>query len=615
VRNYRFLHPLFGAKSKIALPLKLLSKRDHRFLFLVILVTIFLALLDLFGVLLIGVIGSLSITGISTGQTGNRVGIVLRVFGLNNTDFELQALIIGFIAAVSLISKTLLSLVLVKKTMFFMSRRAAALSANLLKRYFTVPVSQLNMRSIHTSIYALTDGVSTIMVGVIGIAIALISDIALLLILGAGLFIVDPITAFGSLFIFGSLAYILYHSMHEKMRKLGEERSLLRIESAHRISEAISSYRELLVRHRRGYYAKQIGDLRYKLADGSASMLFMSSFSKYILEVTLVLSAVLLAYYQFSTTTAVRAIATITVFIAASTRIIPAILRLQQGILGMKASLAESKPTLLLIDELSELNAVDFEETPLLRSHADFIPEISVSNVSFSYDGEREVLKNVDFDASPGEFVAIVGGSGEGKTTLVDVILGALQCTEGEVLISGSSPEETFAKWPGAVSYVPQDCTVVDGTIRENLTLGYQTQEINDEYCWEGLKLASLDKFVRSLPDELESNVGDRGTRLSGGQRQRLGIARALITRPKLLILDEATSSLDSLTESEISESLKGLKGKITQIVIAHRLSTIVNADKIYLVEKGTVKLIKSFMEFKRLYPEFFEQANSRDLG
>jgi ATP-binding cassette subfamily C protein len=102
---------------------------------------------------------------------------------------------------------------------------------------------------------------------------------------------------------------------------------------------------------------------------------------------------------------------------------------------------------------------------------------------------------------------------------------------------------------------------------------------------------------------------------LSGGQRQRLGIARALITRPKLLILDEATSSLDSLTESEISESLKGLKGKITQIVIAHRLSTIVSADKIYLVEKGTVKLIKSFVEFKRLYPEFFKQANSRDFG
>ncbi len=601
-------------KRSIALPIKLLSRRDRLLLVAIMFITLFLAILDLFGVLMIGVIGSLSITGLGNGQTGDRVSLALRVLQIDDLDFESQVIVVGLIAALLLIVKTILSLFLVRKTLFFMARRAAVMSSNLIMRYFTIPVSRVNKRSAQTSIYALTTGVSSIMVGVVGVSVALISDIVLLIVMSAGLFLVDPVAAIGTTLIFGFLALFLYRAMHKKMQRLGEQQGALNIESSQRIFEAVNSYRELLVRDRRGFYAQQIGGLRYKLADGLATIGFMGNISKYVLEITLVISALLLAFYQFSTSTAFRAIATITIFIAASTRIVPAILRFQQGILGMKGSLAGARPTISLIEELYEIPIKTIEVKGFTRMHSGFSPEVSASNITFSYESNIEVLNKVDFETQPGEFVAIVGGSGAGKTTLVDVLLGALDPQEGAVEISGMQPRSTFSRWPGAVSYVPQDSPVINGTIKENLCLGYPVDEISDEYCWESLKIARLDDFVKLLPNHLVTHVGDRGTRLSGGQRQRLGIARALITNPKLLILDEATSSLDGVTEYEISESLRGLKGQVTLIVIAHRLSTVVNADRIYFMEKGVVKGVGTFEELKHNHTEFLTQAELMGL-
>ena len=601
-------------EKNIAIPFKLLSRRDHKLLVLVIVLTLFLAFLDLFGVLLIGVMSSLSITGLGSAQTGNRVDSVLTFLGLDGFSLERQVVFLGLLSAVALIGKTLLSLVIIRRTLFFLAKRSASMSRLLISKYFTIPVSRINQRSAQHSIYTLTDGVTTIMVGVIGVLVTLIADVTLLLVMGAGLFFVDPITAISTAVIFGSLAYILYRNMNNDMKKLGERQTTLGIESSQRIYEAVTSYRELLVRDRRGYYASKIGGIRLDLANGQAKMSFLSGLSKYILEIALVITALLLASYQFSSTTAFRAIATLTVFVAASTRILPAILRLQQGFLGIKVSLAQAKPTLDLIEEFASVIPENLEIKPISRDHKDFKGSVKVSEVCFEYETKIEVLNNISLSADPGDFIAIVGGSGAGKTTLVDVILGALEQKSGTVEISGKSPKSAFSIWPGAVAYVPQDSPVINGTIRENLGLGYPLSDVEDLHCWESLKIARLDEFVATLPNKLDTYVGDRGTRLSGGQRQRLGIARALLTNPKLLILDEATSSLDALTESEISQSLRSFKGKITLLVIAHRLSTVVEADKIYFLEKGVVRGVGNFSELKQKLPEFLAQAELMGL-
>lgn len=603
----------FKEKS-IAVPFKLLSKKDHKLLVLVVSLTLFLAVLDLFGVLLIGVMSSLSITRLGSAQIGNRVESVLTFLGLDSFGLETQVVFLGLLSAIALIGKTLLSLFIIRRTLFFLARRSASMSSLLISKYFTIPVSRINQRSAQHSIYTLTDGVTTIMVGVIGVLVALIADVTLLLVMGAGLFFIDPITAISTAVIFGFLAYVLYRNINQDMKKLGERQTTLSIESSQRIYEAVTSYRELLVRDRRGFYASRIGGIRLDLANGAARISFLSGLTKYILEIALVVTALLLAFYQFSTTTAFRAIATLTVFVAASTRILPAILRLQQGFVGITVALAQAKPTLDLIKEFATVFPEELEIKPISRDHKDFEGSVNVSAVFFEYKKKIEVLNNVSLKADPGEFIAIVGGSGAGKTTLVDVILGALEQKSGTVEISGQSPKSTYSKWPGAVAYVPQDSPVINGTIRENLGLGYPMSEIKDLHCWESLRIARLDEFVMTLPKKLDTYVGDRGTRLSGGQRQRLGIARALLTNPKLLVLDEATSSLDALTESEISQSLRSFKGKITLIVIAHRLSTVVEADKIYFLEKGVVRGVGSFSELKQKLPEFLTQAELMGL-
>ena len=176
-------------------------------------------------------------------------------------------------------------------------------------------------------------------------------------------------------------------------------------------------------------------------------------------------------------------------------------------------------------------------------------------------------------------------------------------------MISGVSPSAAISNWPGGTAYLPQDSNISNGTVRENVTLGFAPNEIADEFIWDALEFAQISNFVKSSPLGLNTNVGDRGTKLSGGQRQRLGIARTMITKPKLLVLDEATSALDAETESAITEALNNLKGQLTMIVIAHRLSTIKDADRIIFMRNGEIEGLGTFDSLKRQIPNFATQA------
>jgi ATP-binding cassette, subfamily B, bacterial PglK len=602
----QFDHRVLSDIRKI---LNLLSRRDKSILLLFTLFAVALAALDLFGIMLIGVIGSLSVTSISSGVTGDRVLIVLETLRLNEKSLQSQVSIIGTLAAVTLMLKTFISMWITKKTLYFFALRGSNLTSNLVAKFFTLPISKLNDRASHNAIYALTTGVNTLMLGVIGLWATLIADISLLTILSLGLFYVDPATAFATFFFFSFVALIMYRLTKSQVITLGKEQAEIGILSAQKISESMSAYREIFVANRRGFYAHEIGKLRRQVSFGSAKLNYLQSLSKYFLELCLVGSAICLAYYQFSTTSASRAIATLTIFFAASARIVPAILRLQQGVLKSKSSLAMAQPTIEMIDDLGGIEVPANPSHTLSVNHAGFRGCVEVKDLSFQYNSDCPIIADVSLNISEGEFIGIVGSSGAGKTTLVDLMLGILNPNHGSVKISNLEPKEAFRKWPGSVAYVSQDSPIINGSIKQNLCLGFNYEEIDDDQCWKALRQARLEDFVKSLPKQLKHHVGDRGTGLSGGQRQRLGIARALISNPKLLILDEATSSLDASTEELISDSFKALSGKITLVVIAHRLSTIVNADCIYYLDEGAIKGKGTFKELTRNFPNFRLQA------
>lgn len=281
----------------------------------------------------------------------------------------------------------------------------------------------------------------------------------------------------------------------------------------------------------------------------------------------------------------------------------------------IQGAMGSALPTLDLIDSLGAEGADQKVVDEVDLVHAGFLGSIELNRVDFTYPGaESPTIVNASINIPSGSLVAIVGPSGAGKTTLVDLVLGVLTPDAGNLSISGLAPLNALSEWPGSVGYVPQDVVIAKGTIRENVALGYPVLEATDERINRALRVASLDDFSNRLAMGIDTAVGERGTKLSGGQRQRLGIARALFTNPKLLVLDEATSSMDGETEASVASALQNLKGSVTVILIAHRLSTVRNADIVVYLDKGRIIGTGTFREVRDLIPDFDHQARLMGL-
>lgn len=597
--------------------LKLLSKGEQKRIFLVIVLQIAFSILDLIAVAIVGILGSLAITGVGSRKPGDRVETVLNFLGLQNQTLQIQVAILGIAAAALMVLKTVFTVIFARKTVFFLSRRSAIISSRLVARVLSQSLIQLQEKSMQQSLFSVTNGVDIITMGILNTSIIMISDIALLIILSAGLFIVDPLIAFSTFVVFGAVGLVLYKLTEVRARQIGHEQTQLAIKSNERILEVLNSFREILVRGRRGFYVEEIEKIRLGLANVTAERAFMPNISKYVIEITLVLGSLSIGAIQFATNDAPRAAAVLAVFLAASTRISPAVLRLQQGAIAIRSSIGSAGPTLDLIEQLEQFSPIEkmIEGNEIMTSHEGFKSTVSLKEVSFSYPGSSRIaVDQASLEINEGEIIAIVGPSGAGKTTLVDILLGVIAPDTGEILLSGLEPPAAVIQWPGAISYVPQDVVITNGTIRENVAMGYPQDLASDELVYRALDTAQLKNVVQALDLGLENYVGDRGAKLSGGQRQRLGIARALLTNPKLLVLDEATSALDGETENQIASAINGFKGSVTVILIAHRLSTVRTADRVVYMQNGKIMAEGSFDEVRARVPNFDEQARLMGL-
>ena len=595
--------------------IQVLSPKDQQKVFAVLVLQVCIGVLDLLGVIAIGLLGALSVTGLQSHLPGNRVSSALNFLHLSHVSFQNQAIILGIGAVILLVGRTLISIFFTRRILFFLSNRGAQISANLVSRLLSQSLIEIQNRTSQETLFAVTRGVEYVTLQILAPAIVLVSDFALLFIMAIGLFTIDPLTAVGTFLVFFTIGYVLYRFLHVRAGTLGARSSELNIASNEKIVEVFSSYRESVVRNRRDFYAREIGAFRFSLARTSAEMNFLPYISKYVIETSVILGALLIGAAQFLLQDAAHAVATLAIFLAAGTRIAPAVLRVQQGSVLIRGSMGQAKPTLDLIESLGTAQLIVNIDDKVDITHEGFLAEISVENVSLTYPGKNTpAIKDISLNIPSGKSVAFVGPSGAGKTTIIDVFLGVLLPDVGSVRISGLPPQLTVAKWPGAVSYVPQDVVIAAGTIRENVALGYPLSEATDELVMSALRVAQLERFIASLPDGIDTQVGERGTKISGGQRQRLGIARAMFTRPHLLVLDEATSSLDGETEADISEAIHSLRGSTTILLIAHRLSTVRDADIVVYMDKGHVMAIGTFNEVRDAVSDFDRQAKLMGL-
>ena len=603
------------ASHTIVRAAQVLSQSDRKKIIAVIFLQLSFGVLDLIGVGIIGIIGALAITGVQSRDPGNRVSSALNFLQLDGFSLQWQVGILGICAALILIGKTIFTIFFTRKILFFLSRKGADISGQLVSKLFSQSLLSVQVKSMNEMMYSVTTGVSIITVGILGTTVTLVSDISLLIVMSIGLFVIEPGVALSLFILFSIIGLLLYKFMHKRARYLGIRQAQVGIESGEKVLEVIRSYRETVVRNRRDYYSRVITKQRLDLANVSAEMSFMPNISKYVMEIAVVIGSLVICAVQFILQDAAHAIAVLSIFLAASTRIAPAILRLQQGAISVKSSLGSAAPTLELIESLRDVTRLPATSDEVVYTHDGFVAEIELENLSFTYPGRDEpALSEISLRIEPGSIVALVGPSGAGKTTLVDVLLGVLPPSFGYVSIAKLPPLEAIAKFPGAVAYVPQDVMISNGSIEENVAMGFPHNPLNDDLVVEALRVAQLYEFVKNLENGLDSQVGDRGTKISGGQRQRLGIARAMFTKPQLLVLDEATSSLDGETEANISDSINAMKGNVTVVMIAHRLSTVRNADLVVYLENGSIIATGSFESVRNQVPDFDRQAQLMGL-
>jgi len=595
--------------------INVLSKRDQKKISIVVVLQIFMGLLDLIGVAIIGVLGSLAVSGVQSAKPAGRVNFVISYLHLSSRSFQEQAAILGIAATVILVSRTIFSIIFTRRILFFLSRRGAFISANLISRLISQPLLKVQEKSSQDSVYAVTIGVNAIILGIVGTGVILISDLSLLLVMSIGLFLVQPAMALSSILVLSVIGILIYRLTHKRAQQLGYDESILAIESNETIIEVLSSYRESVVRNRRDYYARKIGEMRMRSANILAELSFMPNISKYVIETTVVIGALAISAAQFVMQDAAHAIATLTIFLAAGTRIAPAVLRVQQGALQIRSSLGVAGPTLSLISNLENVKALPLVADLPITDHRDFDGTIELRDISLTYPGKpTPALDSINLRIESGTSVAFVGPSGAGKTSIVDVILGVLTQDAGEVLVSGKTPIEAIEYWPGAIGYVPQDVLITSGTFRENVALGFPVETATDTLVNDAISIAQLTKFTETFEEGIDTQVGERGTKISGGQRQRLGIARAMFTKPRLLVLDEATSALDGETEANISDAITSLKGTVTVVMIAHRLSTVRHADLVVYLQDGKVLAKGTFEEVRASVPDFDRQAQLMGL-
>jgi len=570
---------------------------------------ILLSLLDLIGIGLIGVITLLATQKYGSQNSNAITQFVLNLLGLEKLPMETSIRYLGVLAVCFLIGRTVLSVVVIKRSFLFLARESARISYDLASKFLNQTIQEVRVFPSQKMSYALTQGVERATIGLIGTAITLAADIALTLILFIGLLFVDFYTAVSTLLYFLAIGYLLHKQSSKKAKEIAANLSSLYIKGNEQIIEAVSNYRDIFVRHRIAYSLKVFGDNRASSTEISARMSFVPYVGKYVVEGAMIVGSLFLATALSFSKNGAGAVTTLSVFLAASARIAPAILRIQQGLLQASYSAGLAKD----VFEIQDLLSKNSSTIPILANHEIpdlFTPEISISNLCFQFRNTKQFQLNIEkLQISEGQLVAIVGPSGSGKSTFVDLILGILSPTSGVIAVSGMSPHQVPGAFPGVIGYVPQEVVISNGTLRDNVAIGFDPEEVDDARILDCLFKAQLGDFIQHLPHGIDTGVGEWGQNLSGGQRQRLGIARALYTSPKLIVLDEATSALDAETENLLSKDIDELRNKATILIVAHRLATVRAADLVLYFENGRIIAEGSFNEVRRLVPNFDTQA------
>ena len=472
---------------------------------------------------------------------------------------------------------------------WILGKFTARLKVNISQKLFTTYMRQTYVfhlqRNSAQLIRNVTDEVFYLVLSIASV-LSLISEFLIIVGIGAMLFIVEPlglISIIVTVTLFGSLFYVLTRG---RTLELGEQRQFHEFQVLQHLQQGIGGFKDATLLGREENFIKQY--VNHSSASARVGVIYgvLMALPRHMFELlaVMVLSVFIFVLLFVLDKDADVIIPSLGVFVMAAFKIMPS----ANKIIGSVQSLRFGLP---VINRIYDEMLLPIKES----SHNEDIQKkltnnIHIKDVDFQYsESSDSAIHAVNININDGSVVGFIGPSGAGKSTLINVILGLLKPVKGQVLVNEMDIQNNMRSWQNRIGYVPQSIYLTDDTLKNNVAFGIPEGEIDIQLVNDAISQSQLKEFIESLPQGIETMVGENGVRLSGGQRQRIGIARALYHHPSVLVLDEATSALDSITESEVMDTIESLHGNKTIIIIAHRMSTLKNCDHIYKLKNGTI--------------------------
>lgn len=517
------------------------------------------------------------------------------------TSTEVIILMLGLLIAIYVL-KGLYTLFMTKKQNQFVAFARNDLISRILRDFLSRPYEQYLGADIPT-VFRITDSdvpnVFSLVTNLLNLSTEMVVAVFLC---GVLIFTNWEMTVFLVL-VFALLTLLNSRGFKPKLGRLGRENQNISSRIAKWRLEAIYGLKDVKVLNRQDFFIRNYYESGKTGAQVATDYAVLNNLPRILIETTSMVAVLgfMLVYIARGGDITVLA-PQLTAFAVAAMRLIPSVNRINTYI----ANIAYEEPSLNYVyDNLTE-GCMDESEIVTGKKEPEASPltlndRISLEHITYRYPaGERNIFTDASMIIPKGKSVGIMGPSGAGKSTIVDILLGLLHAQEGRILVDGRDIFDNYDSWLSMVGYIPQTIYLIDESIRDNIAFGIDADKVDEKRIEEVLKEAQIYDFVKTLPEGLDTKIGDRGVRLSGGQRQRLGIARALYSDPEILVFDEATSALDNETEEALMEAINSFHGRKTMVIIAHRLNTIADCDIIYKVDNE--KIVRTTLEGQTIY-------------
>lgn len=496
---------------------------------------------------------------------------------------------------------------------FFVYKSQERLTNSLYKIYINSPYTMHLSRNSSNILKNLTSEMNALFNGIYVPALTIATEIMVVILIASLLIYIEPYSAISALVVLTLTALGFWKLVKNKTSKMGDLRQREYEKLIKSINQSLGCIKEIKIGNKEGYFFSEFGQICNRYCRSTRYNAFLAQMPRVFIEAVVIITLLLTILIIVIKVSDIKfLIPTFSLFALAAMRLIPSFSR----IINSVNSLLYFTPGIKgIYDDLKNLayvaNEKPYEKYPakIKKDEFTFKESLEIKDLIFRYPNTiSDTLRSITLKIPINSSIGIVGPSGAGKSTIVDVILGLLPPDKGTIKIDEFNVYENLTAWRKKVGYVPQSIYLIDDSIKNNIALGIPDREISEEQLKKVLHYAQLDDFVGSLQDGVNTIVGEVGVRLSGGQRQRIGIARALYHNPEVIIFDEATSSLDNKTESEVTAALERLSGKKTMIIIAHRLKTVEKCDSLYFINNGEniasgsyAELIATNQDFRKM--------------